>query len=70
MSLEPCAILQSYFKIAWEHFIAEPNQCGTRTFTELLKNAGMDSPFDGDTLKNVAEVAKNWLDSYDLTGIE
>ena len=70
VSLEYWALIQSDFKNAWEHYMAYTTQGGTRTFTELLKNAGMDSPFDGDTLKNVAEVAKNWLDSYDLTGIE
>lgn len=69
VSLEYWALIQSDFKNAWAHYMAYTEQGGTRTFTELLKAAGMDSPFEGDTLKNVAEVAKNWLDNYDLSGI-
>ena len=38
--------------------------------TELLKNAGLDSPFEESCLRGVCETAKQWLDSYDLTGIE
>ena len=45
-------------------------QGGTRTFTELLKNAELDSPFDENTLRSVCEKAEKWLRSYDLTGIE
>lgn len=45
-------------------------QGGSRVFTELLKNAGLDSPFEESCLRGVCETAKQWLDSYDLTGIE
>ena len=43
--------------------------CGSRVFTELLKNADLDSPFEESCLRGVCEEAKAWLDSYDLTGI-
>ena len=42
---------------------------GSRTFTELLKNAGLSTPFEESCLRGVSEAAKAWLDSYDLTGI-
>ena len=70
VSLEFWAMMQEDQKKAWDHYMAYTRQGGEVTFTELLKNAGMDSPFEGETLKNVAEAAKKWLDNYDLTGIE
>ena len=36
---------------------------GTLTFRELLDRAGLDSPFEPETLKAVAEAAKAWLDA-------
>ena len=36
---------------------------------ELLKNAGLSTPFEESCLRGVSEAAKAWLDSYDLTGI-
>ena len=45
-------------------------QGGSVVFTELLKNAGLDSPFEGDCLKEVCETAAKYLDDFDLTGIE
>ena len=43
---------------------------GTMTFTELLQEAGLGNPFDGETLKRVCEAADKFLEEYDLTGIE
>ena len=40
------------------------------TFTELLANAGLVSPFDEECLRGVCEAASKWLESYDLGGIE
>ena len=54
---------------AWAHYMAYTRQGGSRVFTELLKNAELDSPFEESCLRGVCEEAKAWLDSYDLTGI-
>ena len=70
VSLEFWALLQEDRKKAWDKYMAYTVQGGTRTFTDLLKNAGLDSPFDEKTLKSVCEKAEKWLRSYDLTGIE
>ena len=40
-----------------------------RTFTDLLKNAGLDSPFEEVCLRTVCETATNWLEKFDLTGL-
>ena len=50
--------------------MAYTKQGGSVPFTELLKNAGMKSPFDESCLREVCETAARYLDQYDLTGIE
>ena len=69
VALQFWAMSQKDFKDAWEHYMAYTVQGGSCTFVDLLKNAGLDTPFDENTLKGVCEVADQWLDSYDLTGI-
>jgi oligoendopeptidase F len=55
---------------AWKHYMAYTRQGGSRTFTELLKNAGLETPFDEACLRGVCAVARQWLADFDLTGIE
>ena len=69
VSLQFWAMSQKDFRNAWEHYMAYTVQGGSCTFVDLLKNAGLDTPFDEITLKGVCETANQWLDSYDLTGI-
>ena len=64
------AMIQDDQKAAWEKYMAYTTQGGTRTFTELLKNAGLDSPFDKETLRKVCDRAGKFLEEYDLSGIE
>jgi len=54
---------------AWKHYMAYTRQGGSRTFTELLRNAGLDSPFEEDCLRAVCEKASRALAACDLTGI-
>ena len=70
VSLEFWALIQQDRADACAHFMAYTRQGGTRTFTELLQNAGMESPFAPDCLRKVCEAASRWLDGFDLTGIE
>lgn len=70
VALEFWALLQTDKKAAWEKYMAYTRQGGSRTFTELLANAGLDSPFDETCLRGVCETAGDWLDKFDLTGIE
>lgn len=69
VSLEFWAMIQQDRADAWAHYMAYTRQGGTRTFTELLQNAGMQSPFAPDCLRTVCEAASRWLDGFDLTGI-
>ncbi len=69
VALQFWAMSQKDFQSAWDHYMAYTVQGGTCTFVDLLKNAGLDTPFDEVTLKGVCEVADQWLDNYDLSGI-
>lgn len=70
VALQIWALLQRDHKLAWEKYMAYTRQGGSCTFTELLKNAALDSPFDEKCLRSVCEAASAWLDSYDLSGIQ
>ena len=70
VALEFWALLQKDKKLAWEKYMAYTRQGGSRTFTELLANAGLDSPFEENCLRGVCQIASDWLDGYDLTGIQ
>ena len=70
VALQFWAMIQKDRKDAWEHYMAYTKQGGSRVFTELLENAGMESPFQENCLKNVCSAAKEWLEAFDLKGIE
>lgn len=70
VSLQIWALMQKDRTNAWDHYMAYTRQGGSRVFTELLKNADLTSPFEESCLRGVCETAKDWLDHYDLTGLE
>ena len=70
VALEFWAMIQDNPDNAWKHYMAYTVQGGSRVFTELLENAGLESPFDENTLKGVCKKASDWLEGYDLEGIE
>lgn len=69
VALQFWAMIQKDQNNAWEHYMAYTKQGGSRVFTELLSNAGMESPFVEETLRGVCETAKQWLNDFDLEGI-
>ena len=70
VALEFWTMIQEDRDEAWKHYMAYTTQGGSRVFTELLANAGLESPFDEKTLGYVCGKADEWLKAYDLTGIE
>lgn len=50
---------------AWDSYMRYTKQGGSRTFTDLLKNADLESPFEESCLKGIAETAARWLDAFD-----
>ena len=69
VSLEFWAWMQKDFKDAWKHYMAYTVQGGSRTFTQLLQEAGMESPFDEACLQTVCQTARAWLEQTDMDGI-
>ncbi|MBE5775048.1 MAG: M3 family oligoendopeptidase [Clostridiales bacterium] len=55
---------------AFETYMDYTRLGGSLVFTDLLKEAGLDSPFDEKCLKDICAEAEKFLDEYDLTGIE
>ncbi|MBQ3904759.1 MAG: M3 family oligoendopeptidase [Eubacterium sp.] len=70
VALEFWALIQENLESAWKKYIAYTEQGGSKVFTKLLENAGLESPFDEATLKGVCEKANDWLNAYNLEGIE
>ena len=70
VALEIWAIMQKDPGEAWNTYMAYTRQGGSRTFTELLAHAGLASPFEEACLRRVCDTARDWLDGYDLSGIE
>lgn len=64
VSLQFWAMIQKDPKNAWAHYMAYTKQGGSHTFTDLLKNADLRSPFDETCLKEVCEDANLWLDDF------
>ncbi len=67
VSLQFWALLQQDQKNAWAHYMVYTRLGGSRTFTELLKNAGLESPFEENCLRTVAQTAKEYLEHFDLS---
>jgi len=65
VSLEFWAKIQKSLPEAWSYYMAYTKQGGSRTFTDLLRNAGLDSPFEEKCLRDASAVAKDWLDAFD-----
>ena len=64
------ARIQEDPKAAWQTYMHYTGLGGTMEFTDLLKEAGLESPFEESCLKNIARKAEKFLREYDLTGIE
>ena len=69
VALEFWAMIRKDLKNAWQHYMAYTVQGGSKTFTDLLKNAALESPFDEKCLRGVCAEAAEALDAFDLTGI-
>lgn len=69
VALEFWKMIGEDMKNAWSHYMAYTEQGGSRTFTELLLHAGLESPFEEACLRGVCEKARVYLRGYDLSGI-
>ena len=67
VALQFWAKLQEDREAAWQTYMDYTKLGGSMVFTDLLDKAGLQSPFDPECLKNIADKAKAFLDNFDLT---
>jgi len=60
MALSFWAQSQENFKAAWEKYVRFTGLAGTKTFVDLISDAGLPSPFEPENLKIVADAAVKW----------
>ena len=70
VALEFWEMTQNDYDDAWRHYMAYTKMGGSEVFTKLLEKAGLASPFEEETIREVCRKANEWLAAYDLTGIE
>ena len=70
VALQFLALIQKDRKSAWETYRKYTDLGGSMTFTELLRAAGLKSPFDESCLREACDAAQKLLDGMDLTGIK
>ena len=70
VSLQFWALIQKDLASAWQCYMAYTKQGGSRVFTQLLANAGLESPFEESCLRPVCEAASAWLDKFDMGDVE
>lgn len=70
VALQFWALLQEDQENAWNKYMAYTALGGSLTFTDLLHEAELDTPFAPACLKRVCRVADEWLEQCDLTGIQ
>ena len=66
VALEFWAMMQDDYEGAWEHYMAYTRLGGSLPFTELLKEADLESPFEPETLKGICERAATWLKEFQV----
>ncbi len=70
VALEFWKMIQEDRVNAWDHYMRYTRMGGSKVFMELLANANLLSPFDEECLRGICTSAKEFLDTYDLSGIE
>lgn len=70
VALEFWSMIQDDPDAAWDKYMAYTRQGGSDVFTELIRKAGLGSPFDESTLREICGKASAWLDDYDLSGLD
>ncbi len=70
VALEFWSKIQENVSDAWSYYLKYTGMGGSKVFTRLLSEAGLESPFDENCLRGICEKAGRWLREYGLSGIE
>jgi len=69
VALQFWALMQKDMNDAWSRYMNLVKLGGTRTFTELVAAAGLDTPFGDDALDTISKAAEKWLHCADLSSL-
>lgn len=53
------------YQSAWDSYVELCRQGGSKSFVELLKMTGLDSPFEDGAVQSIAEYAERYLNRFD-----
>lgn len=70
VALEFWAMMQKDEEKAWESYKKLVGFAGTKKFTDLVSESGIENPFDESALKTVCETASKWLGEFDKSQLE
>ena len=70
VSLQIWAMIQEDVNAAWKTYLSYTKLGGSMVFTDLLKASGLRSPFDPESLRGITEIAKAYLDTFDMAEID
>ena len=65
VSMEFWAMIGKDVQAAWKKYMDYTTLGGSDVFTALLEKAGLESPFDGNCLRDVCAAAAEWLEAFD-----
>mgnify|MGYP004655563727 CR=1 FL=1 len=65
VALQFWALMMHDRREAWQAYMKLVRLAGTRSFTELVAAAGLDTPFGDGALATVCRAANDWLDAFD-----
>ena len=66
MALNIWAMSQRDYKEAWTVYKKIIDFAATKTFTDVVKDSGLPTPFEPDNLKLVADMAQEWFEKNSL----
>jgi M3 family oligoendopeptidase len=61
-ALEIWILSRENYKKTWKMYLSLCKKGGSESFLNLLKHAGLNNPFEKDTLKNIVKKVENYLD--------
>ena len=67
ISLEFWAMIQDDIHSAWQKYMDYTKLGGSDTWTNMLKKAGLESPFEGTTLKDICSKAEKYLSEFNMS---
>ena len=52
--------------MAWKNYLAFVDKAGTKTFRDLVKDAGLKLPYETGTMKQIGERLAAWIQNRQI----